>query len=419
VGQNSLNNKLSQRLPMHWVTVGAILFGLTAIWGSTYNSYSLFMTPIQESLQATRAEIVLGVTVKGAGSIFGTYLCALLLRHIPVMKLIRLNSLLLVANIISLSYIQNLIQYYTVLFIQTALLSVGGYIPLSIVIHNWFQKRSSFAIGIAFTGSGLGGAIFNWLGGIWIPALGWRYTMFLFGLITLAVSFLTLFLIVRPTPYELGLKPYGATEGAQENEEQLRTEGVEVKDAVRTASFWIFILAIFLMSLSNDTLFSNLPPHLIDEGYQLTEAAKISSAIMIFLTVGKSLMGYLYDVLGLKITSILSSLCTIVGLFSAIMISNKVFAVPLAVSTGLGLAFSSVAFSILVRSMYGPKNYARFSSYLQITYGIATIIAPVIISFIYNKTHSYVFAFWLLLISTVLAAVALFFIFPKKGQSPY
>jgi MFS family permease len=173
------------------------------------------------------------------------------------------------------------------------------------------------------------------------------------------------------------------------------------------------------MSLSNDTLFSNLPPHLIDEGYQLTEAAKISSAIMIFLTVGKSLMGYLYDVLGLKITSILSSLCTIVGLFSAIMISNKVFAVPLAVSTGLGLAFSSVAFSILVRSMYGPKNYARFSSYLQITYGIATIIAPVIISFIYNKTHSYVFAFWLLLISTVLAAVAFFFILPKKGQSPY
>lgn len=404
---------------MHWVTVGAILLGLAAFWGSTYNSYSLFMTPIQESLQVTRAEIVLGLTVRGVGDIVGTYLCSLLLRHLPVMKLIRLNQLFLVASMISLSFVQNLTQYYIVTFIQAALLCIGGYIPLSIVIHNWFRKRSSFAIGIAFTGSGLGGTIFNWLGGIWIPAFGWRYTMLLFGLITLAVSFLTLFLIVRPTPAELGLEPYGATAGANMNEEQLRTEGVEVKDAVRTASFWVFILAIFLMSMSNDTLFSNLPPHLVDVGYPLSEAAKISSAVMIFLTVAKPLMGYLYDVLGLKITSVLSSLCTIVGLFSAIMISNKVFAIPLAVSTGFGLAFSSVAFSIFARSMYGPKNYASFSSYLQMTYGIASIVAPVIISFIYNETQSYVFAFRMLLIFTILAAVAFFFVLPKRGQSPY
>lgn len=419
MGQNSLDKKLSQHLPMHWVTVGAILLGLAAFWGSTYNSYSLFMTPIQESLQVTRAEIVLGLTVRGVGDIVGTYLCSLLLRHLPVMKLIRLNQLFLVASMISLSFVQNLTQYYIVTFIQAALLCIGGYIPLSIVIHNWFRKRSSFAIGIAFTGSGLGGTIFNWLGGIWIPAFGWRYTMLLFGLITLAVSFLTLFLIVRPTPAELGLEPYGATAGANMNEEQLRTEGVEVKDAVRTASFWVFILAIFLMSMSNDTLFSNLPPHLVDVGYPLSEAAKISSAVMIFLTVAKPLMGYLYDVLGLKITSVLSSLCTIVGLFSAIMISNKVFAIPLAVSTGFGLAFSSVAFSIFARSMYGPKNYASFSSYLQMTYGIASIVAPVIISFIYNETQSYVFAFRMLLIFTILAAVAFFFVLPKRGQSPY
>lgn len=419
MGQNSLSKKLSHRLPMHWVTVGAILLGLAAFWGSTYNSYSLFMTPIQESLQVTQAEIVLGITVRGVGDILGTYLCSLLLRYIPVMRLIRLNLLFLVASMVSLSFVQTLTQYYIVIFIQATLLCIGGYIPLSIVIHNWFRKRSSFAIGIAFTGSGLGGTIYNWLGGIWIPAFGWRYTMLLFALITLAVSFLTLFLIVRPTPSEFGLKPYGATENAQENEEQLRTEGVEVKDAVRTASFWVFILAIFLMSLANDTLFSNLPPHLIDVGYQLSEAAKISSAVMVFLTIAKPLMGYLYDVLGLKITSILSSLFTMVGLFSAIMISNKVFAIPLAVCTGIGLAFSSVAFSILVRSMYGPKNYAKFSSYLQMTYGISSIVAPVIVSFIYNETHSYVFSFWMLLIFTIIAAVVFFFVLPKRGQSPY
>ena len=128
MGQNSLSKKLSHRLPMHWVTVGAILLGLAAFWGSTYNSYSLFMTPIQESLQVTRAEIVLGITVRGVGDILGTYLCSLLLRYIPVMRLIRLNLLFLVASMVSLSFVQTLTQYYIVIFIQATLLCIGGYI---------------------------------------------------------------------------------------------------------------------------------------------------------------------------------------------------------------------------------------------------------------------------------------------------
>ena len=196
---------------MHWIIVAAVMFTLVAMWGTTYNSYSLFVTPVQESLQVSRSDIVLGVTVKGIGSILGSYLCALLLNKIPVMKLLRLCALLLVGNIVLLSFVQNLWQYYAVLFYPSGFDRRRGFIPLSIIIHNWFEKRSAWLSG-SLLRYRIGGVIFNWLGGIWIPSMGWRRAMFLFGIIVLFIFLITLFLIIRATPYEMGLRPYGASD---------------------------------------------------------------------------------------------------------------------------------------------------------------------------------------------------------------
>ncbi|HHV42818.1 MAG TPA: MFS transporter [Clostridiaceae bacterium] len=401
----------------HWLTVGAIFFALVAIWGATYYSYSLFVTPIQDTLGVSRAQMVLGVTLKGIGSIIGSFLCSYFLSIVPVIKLVRLTSLLIVANIISLSFVQNLLQYYIVIFLQATLCSIGGYIPLSMIIHNWFKKDSSLAIGIALTGSSFGGVVFNWLGGIWIPALGWRKTMFLYGIITLVNSLITLFLIVKPSPAAVGLEPYGADKlPAQENSEK-ELAGVEVGAAFRSLRFWLLMIAIFLLSLAVDSVFTNLSPHLIDAGYLLPQAAKISSALMIVLMVGKPITGYLFDLLGLKTTSVVCILGLALGLISAIMINNVIFIVTLILGAGIGLAYSSVAFPIFSQELFGPKNYARFLSYMQISYGVSSIIAPVILSFIYRRTQSFVPAFRIFLALTLLVALIFFLILPAREKS--
>jgi len=361
--------------------------------------------------------MVLGVTLKGIGSIIGSFLCSYFLSIVPVIKLVRLTSLLIVANIISLSFVQNLLQYYIVIFLQATLCSIGGYIPLSMIIHNWFKKDSSLAIGIALTGSSFGGVVFNWLGGIWIPALGWRKTMFLYGIITLVNSLITLFLIVKPSPAAVGLEPYGADKlPAQENSEK-ELAGVEVGAAFRSLRFWLLMIAIFLLSLAVDSVFTNLSPHLIDAGYLLPQAAKISSALMIVLMVGKPITGYLFDLLGLKTTSVVCILGLALGLISAIMINNVIFIVTLILGAGIGLAYSSVAFPIFSQELFGPKNYARFLSYMQISYGVSSIIAPVILSFIYRRTQSFVPAFRIFLALTLLVALIFFLILPAREKS--
>jgi len=407
---------------MHWLIVGAVMFTLVTMWGATYNSFSLFVTPIQESLGVTRAEIVLGVTVKGIGSIVGSYLCSYLLSLMPVMKLLRLVSLLIVANIISLSYIQNLFQYYIVLFLQAILTVLGGFIPLSIIIHNWFEKRSSFAIGLAFTGTGLGGVIYNWLGGIWIPTLGWRRTMFIFGLIALVGFIITLFFIIKATPFELNLRPYGFTDSPREEEQKevkAEQKGREVKEVFRLVRFWIFMVAIFLVGLATNSLFNNISPHLIDSGYDLASAAKITSALMLFLMIGKPLIGYLFDIWGLKLGAAFCTLCIAVGIFSAVMLSYKLFIITLVVGAGIGLSFNSIAYPAFSLHLFGPKNYARFSSYLQIAHGFATILNPIIISIIFQRKQSFNPAFWVFFVFTCLVAIVWLLLLPTRKNEPY
>ncbi len=418
-GEFTIDSKL-ERLPyMHWVTVLALFFALAAIWGSTLNSSSLFITPIQESLNATRPEMVMGMTVKGLGNIVGAFLCAYLLRRMPVIKLVRIAGLLLVASIFALVYVQSIAQYYLVLTIQSALTSIGGYIPMSIIIHNWFEKYTSLAIGMAFMGSGFGGMIYNYLGGIWIPSLGWRKTLVFFGILTLAVEIITLFFITRATPYNLNMRPFGAPESWEDEEEEEVFTGMEIKEAFISPRFWIFLLAIFLVTMTTNGLFNNLSPHLIDSGYSLTEAARISSLLMLFLMLGKPFIGFLYEALGLKLASVLSTVFMLLGVVSALFIHSAFFIVTLIIGAGIGFAYSSIAYPAYARHLFGLKNFANFSAFLQITSGAGTLIGPIITSLTYYYTKSYNLYFYISLFYILLALAIWIFVLPKRGREPY
>ncbi|HHU07169.1 MAG TPA: MFS transporter [Clostridiaceae bacterium] len=405
---------------MHWITVLVVFCALASMWGATLNSSSLFISPMQESLGATRAEMVIGVTVKGIGSIIGSFFCAYILRKIQVVKLLRIGGLLLVGSVLALSFVQNIPQYYFVLAIQSVIISIGGYIPFSIVIQNWFEKKTSVAMGLAFMGSGFGGIVYNWLGGIWIPSLGWRHTYVIFSIITLVILLITLS-IVRATPFHFGLKPMGAEDNGTISEpvEQELLVGAEVIDELKSVRFWMLMLAIFLLAMGSNALFYNVSPHLIDSGYSLTQAARISSAMMVFLMFGKPVVGYSFDRFGITTTSIISTMLMALGLVSAIFISHKIFIITLVIGGGVGFASLSVATPIYASRLFGIKNYAGFSSLLQIAYSAGKIIGPIVIGVLFSKTGSYTVSFYVALMYLAVVLLIWLFVLPRQGREPY
>lgn len=293
---------------------------------------------------------------------------------------------------------------------------------MSMIIQNWFEKKTSVVMGFAFMGSGFGGIIYNWLGGIWIPSLGWRQTYLIFAAITFVVLSVT-FSILRPTPYHFNLRPLGA----EQNNDKVKSEpvrqellpGAEVEDELKSARFWMFMLAIFLVGMGSNALFDNVSPHLIDSGYSLTQAARISSALMVFLMLGKPAVGYLFDTFGIKSASIISTLLMAIGLISAIFISQNFFIITLVVGAGIGFASLSVAFPIYCYGLFGAKNYPGFSSLLQIAHSTGKIISPLVVGALYDQTGSYTLSFYIALMYHVAVLLIWVFVLPKHGREPY
>ena len=77
-----------------------------------------------------------------------------------------------------------------VFYLGSVLMGIGlmylGTIPLAMVISNWFTRNRGAVLGLAFAGSGVGGAILNPLVSGWIERYGWRTGYFISMILVLA-----------------------------------------------------------------------------------------------------------------------------------------------------------------------------------------------------------------------------------------
>ena len=81
--------------------------------------------------------------------------------------------------------------------------------PVTAIITNWFEARHGLAMGITLSFSGLSGAVFNPLFTWLISLAGWQTAYLLMALFALLLAVPGI-LLLRFSPSEIGLTPYGA-----------------------------------------------------------------------------------------------------------------------------------------------------------------------------------------------------------------
>src|SRR5437764_13128311 len=139
-----------------------------------------------------------------------------------------------------------LIEWPWQLYLTLGLLVSGGvnmlsYTAQSIYLIRWFVRRRGFALGIAFSGVGIGSiTILPWVQAL-ISEAGWRAGCWALGLLVLVVL-IPLNLLFRRDPASLGLQPDGdAAPTAQPAANQRsRENGTSwtVRQALTAGSFW-------------------------------------------------------------------------------------------------------------------------------------------------------------------------------------
>ena len=192
-----------------WVVV-AVAFVTMAVAVNARTGYSLLLPQISSEFgwatATTSGPFSLGFM---ASTAFVPVLGILMDRHGPRIA-IPAGALLVAAGYGSAVVIASPVGLYMALGLLAVMGSMAmSYIGHSMFLPNWFVRRRGLAVGIAFSGVGVGAVTLLPLMQWTIDTHGWRAACLGIAVVTLVVIVPLNFLFQRMRPQEMGLKPDG------------------------------------------------------------------------------------------------------------------------------------------------------------------------------------------------------------------
>ena len=244
------------------------------------------------------------------------------------------------------------------------------FIAVPTLLDRWFKERVGFFVGISMAFTGIGGVIFNPIGGWLIADYGWRAGYLTFGIIALALALPFTIFAIRSSPSDKGLIPYGAEAAGDSDGKQAKVaiEGVSLKNAMWTPAF--FLVALFAGCADLVTCIYNYLPSYIGS-LSLSDAvptlvATIASAVMLGQAIGKISMGALADK-SIKGGLVFGVACGLVGVSILFLIPhNAPIVLVAAFLYGLYYANGSVYIPLLTRSVFGSIDYSLIYSRVSV-----------------------------------------------------
>ena len=333
---------------------------------------------------------------------------------------------------ILLSFTQNYI-YFACIFV--GLLSLGfraGYNNATMpAINQWFRRHRGLAMGIAGTGTAIGGTVIAPLMGFLVLSAGWRPAAFISGVIILAVV-VPMSLLIRRDPESMGLRPDG--DPIPEDEVNIAevvsgedyTKGghgaavlhagepdFTAPEAMRTPTFWTMVLAVGLRNVVHSgTTFLFVPLvvwFLMGSGRSEDDAQPIAVAFILAMSFSLLLMTPIIGWLGDKWSKKkLSSVCMIGGALSLLVLVNDTGHLWQVFAFVVLAAFSETANPLawaIMGDFFGRRSYATLRGWQHLPDQFMSMSTPVWMGVIFDHTGSFKWALIPLVIIYCLAAV--------------
>jgi predicted MFS family arabinose efflux permease len=138
---------------------------------------------------------------------------------------------------------------------------------------------------------------------------GWRSTMLWVGLLCLVVNVILVLWVIRGDPSDLGKLPYGHAEAMASRESAAQAvSGAEagprslgLREAMRTGSFWLFTVAMFVCGAGDFLLTTHLVPMATDHGVPTSTAVAMLAWFGLLSLGGVLVAGPASDLIGDRI----------------------------------------------------------------------------------------------------------------------
>ena len=421
------------RLPFFygWIVVAVAAITM-AIGVNSRSAFSLLMPPILDEFGWTRGDTALIFAIGFAVSAPLTPFIAVAIGRFGPRLVFPIGALIVGSGLAGASFAREIWHFYVTL----GFLVVGGTVIIAYVGHgaflpNWFARRRGLAIGIAYSGVGVGSIVMlPWVQSV-IDSDGWRTACIAMAvLVVVAIVPLNL-LLQRTRPQDLGLHPDGDKDGVADPDGG--TSGVEIVDfdwtgidwtlkrALATARFWwlgcAFAGALFPFYgiLVHQTKF------LIEIGISSTEAAFALGLTALFGTAGQIAMGYFSDRVSREWGWSIGMVGYVVVLLILLQLNDTParWLVYLMVAIqGLIAQGISPIYAAASADLFQGRGFSAIFGVLSLAAVIGGALGPWAFGAFYDIFGRYDEVFWLTIAISAVSIAALWLAAPRKVRRP-
>ena len=304
-------------------------------------------------------------------------------------------------SIIGLGQVNTLPMFY-VCFIFNALGYVcAGPLPNQVLLSRWFRESRGKAMGFAYLGIGLGGAITVQLAGWLTDKFGWQTSLFCLGVL-MAVAALPLTLIVNDRSEEFGQKS--------------EVPAVPLGEILRSKSFYLLAIgslcSIGAVGATNQHLKLFLAS---DNGFSENRAKNVISLVLLTSNVGRILMGWLADRFPKKHVMILIYLLVACGIPLLFFIQAPGAIYLFAIIFGIGMGGDYMIIPLMAAELFGVRIMGRVMGLIIVVDGLAEAWVPKLVGRLRDQNPNYAKGFVLMIGLALLGALAVSFL-PRKPK---
>jgi MFS family permease len=270
----------------------------------------------------------------------------------------------------------------------------GGPLPNQVLLSRWFDRARGRAMGIAYVGIGVGGALVPLLAYRLTQDFGWRGALQILGFVMIAVALPAAYFVKEPRATAESQAPAGG-------------RGVDLKSIFSRAPFYLLAIGSMASIGAVGGTVQNLALYLsLDRRLAQPQVDGILSLVLVGSLIGRLGMGWLADHWPRKWVMLLIYLivaCAIPPLFFAGTTTTLSAA---ALLFGIGLGGDYMIIPLMAADLYGVAIMGRVMGVVLTADSVAESLVPMLVAAIRDRTGSYEGGFMVLVTLALVGAVA-------------
>jgi MFS family permease len=367
--------------------VGLALYGLPLYYDFMVREFGWSRTQVTSGNALSKLII---------GPLFG-FLAGWIIDRFGPRRIMLVGILMAGGALIGLGGMSALWMFYAFYLLNAIGYVCGGPLPNQVLLSQWFKEGRGKAMGFAYLGIGVGGALVPWLSYWMVQWWGWRG----------ALRGLGVLIIVLAWPMAYFAKEARVEGAAAGGGGRAGSAGVAPLRAVfRRPAFYLLAFG----SMCSIAAVGGANQHLklfmsLDAGYSQGDAARIISLVLGFSIAGRLLMGWLADRIPKKHVMLIIYLLVAAAVPLLFFASSGRAMVLFAAIFGIGLGGEYLIIPLMAAELFGVGVLGRVMGIIVTADGVAEAVSPMLVGYLRDVTGSYRAGFtWLIVVALVGAA---------------